>query len=243
VVAPPRTGGLLAALLAAGLGLGATPADDVALGLRHYERLEYDRAVVVLGRALTDAELSPTQRATALEVLAFSYVVLDDAVHATESFHRLLDRDPGYRVDERRSPRLRDAFLAALESWTEGRKIAFEPDADTDLTSGRLIGGDPARVGAVETLDDEGRRRVLSCERRSCRGDRPGIPFRVRVLDAREQVLFETARLEGAPSGPPAWLWWVAIGVGVVAAGTTIAVVAGSSGAPPDGSLGTLMLP
>src|SRR5687768_6410914 len=103
-----RVFSLLPALLLSGLAAAVDP--EVAEGLGLYQSLKYDRAVVVLGRALAKPDLGEDDRRTAMETLGFAYTVLGDTVNAELTFWALLDREPGHVLDPNLSPRLRDAY-------------------------------------------------------------------------------------------------------------------------------------
>ena len=85
---------LLLAVALAGNPLTSDP--EIKSGLGLLDKLEYDRAVVVLGRALTRPDLPKVDRVAGLEALAFAYTILDDRVHADETFCELLDVYPEY---------------------------------------------------------------------------------------------------------------------------------------------------
>lgn len=233
--------GLLWLLLAAPPAAATDP--DVAQGLALFGALEYDRAVVVLGRALTKPDLAASDERSALEALAFSYTVLDDAVHGAETFGRLLDRDPSFEVDPSRSPRLRQGFARAKEAWLAGRRISVALDPDPSRISLRLS-GDPARVGEVVAIDEAEHLEGLRCERRSCVGVRPPRPFRIEVRDHRGAPLASAGPFAGAAVEEAPFPWWayLAIGAGIVATGA-IVIGAALPQTAPNGSLGRFELP
>lgn len=233
------------------LALGAVPAAaaadasaEVKEGLSLFGNLEYDRAVVILGRALTSAELSPADRRAGLEALAYCYAILDDAVHADERFAALLDADPSFQVDPARSPRLRGAFARAKEAWSKGRQVglALEPDSE------RLVGslsGDPARIGSVVAIDEGGGEEPLRCERQACAGARPKARFRIEIRDHRGVPLKVLGPFDGRQdAGDGAFPWWgyLAIGAGALATGAIIVAAVVPRGVP-SGSLGRFDLP
>ncbi len=231
---------------AAGGKAGSAPRavdPEVASGIGLLERLEYDRAVVVLGRALTRPDLTPGDRVAGLEALAFAYAILDDRVHADETFCDLLDVSPGYTVAASRSPRLRDAFTRAKQVWEAGREVDFALDPAAPDVAGTLS-GDPRRLGAVLTKTDDGETSALRCEGASCRGERPGDRFRVELLDHGGALLATAGPYEGSGAGAGLLPWWawVAIGVGAVGMGAVV-VAAASPGDPPAGTLGVIQLP
>lgn len=234
-------GCLLWLLLAAPVPAVTDP--DVAQGLALFGALEYDRAVVVLGRALTKPDLDPRDERSALEALAFSYTVLDDSVHGAETFALLLDRDPSFEVDPSRSPRLRQGFARAKEAWLAGRRVSVRLEPDP----GRIalaLSGDPARIGEVVAIDEAQQLQPLRCEGQSCVGPRPPRPFRVEVRDHRGAPLASAGPFPGAAVEEAAFPWWgyVAIGAGILATGAIVVGAAIPHGAP-SGSLGRFELP
>jgi len=232
---------LLAVVL---LGAGPKPADvEIARGLELFERLDYDRAVVVLGRALTRPNVAHADRLIGLEALAFSYTILEDAVHAEETFHRLLDVAPDHQIDKARSPRLRNAFRYAKASWVEGRNVALALDPTAPEVAGTLS-GDPRRLGAVVVISEDGETWSLRCEGTTCRGPKPAARFRVDLRDHAGLVLATAGPFEGTPPPSRVLPWWAWVAIGVAAAGTTALVIGvAQPGDPPPGSLGTLQLP
>lgn len=239
---------LVSLLPAFALAVAAGAVDpEVAEGLELYRALKYDRAVVVLGRALAKSDLFDADRREALETLGFAYTVLGDTVNAELTFHALLDRDPKRRLDPGLSPRLRDSFSAARKSWTAGRVIELQLTSTLEKRelTGELRGGDPRRVGAVSTRDTSGKTAPLYCRDRACRGERPDSTFYVDVADHQGAILHTSGPHEpGAIAGDgPAWWVYAAIAAGVVGGGIALSVaLAGGDDAPP-GSLGKLQLP
>lgn len=254
---------LLAAALAAapGAALAATPgaattrrvdpaapsvtADPEVLGgLSLLERLEYDRAVVVLGRALTRSDLSRSDRLAGLEALAFAYTILDDRVHADETFADLLDFAPTYQVAAGRSPRLRDGFTRGKKAWEAGRQVGFSLDPTAADVAGTLS-GDPRRLGEVRVRTEDGVSEALRCEGSACRGSRPEESFHVELVDHAGTVLATAGPYEGRSVPGSALLpWWVWVAIGVGAVGMSAVVIAAASpGDPPAGTLGTIQLP
>jgi hypothetical protein len=209
-----------------------------------YERLEYDRAVVALGRALTKTEVSRADRVKALETLGFAYTVLGDPVHAESSFSALLDLAPGHAVAASLSPRLRDAFDRARASWSEGRHVVFALTSslgDKDLVV-VMSSGDPARVGSVAAREEHGRGEPLYCKGRECRGSRPDAPFYIDVRDHTNAML-----TTGGPYLPEqhqgiAWWIWGSLALAAIGGGMALAFALRKDEAPP-GSLGRLQLP
>ncbi len=233
---------LLLAVALAGNPLTSDP--EIKSGLGLLEKLEYDRAVVVLGRALTRSDLPKVDRVAGLEALAFAYTILDDRVHADETFCELLDVYPEYRIVPSRSPRLRDAFARAKALWTRGREVAFTLDPRAPDLAGTLS-GDPRRLGAVRARSDDGELLPLACDGATCRGPRPRARFRVELEDHAGTLLATAGPFDGDDRrSDTAWPWWawVAVGVGAVGLGAVVVGVA-SPGEPPDGTLGTMRLP
>lgn len=226
-------------LLAALALIAAHP--DVERGLALFERLEYDRAVVMLGRALAEPDLPTADRLTALQTLALSYAVLDDETNATRTFHRLLDLSPRYEIDRAKSPRLVRAFDGARSAWVKGRNITFTLLDDSDRLEGTMT-GDPERVGRVVAIDAAGVRTSLLCEGARCRCQRPTSQFTLEVYDHVGAILTRSGPHAAASKSFPTWVIWAGIGAAVVAGGiATIVLVDGRS--PPDGSLGRVNLP
>lgn len=234
-------GALFVALL-----LPGAPDADVAAGIALYHRLDYDRAVVALGRALTKNDLSAEDRCAALETLGFAYVVLGDGVNAERTFKNLLDEAPAYDVAPALSPRLKSAFARAKSAWIEGRRIGFEVTSSPAAKelAGKMIGGDPARVGHAVARVEDGHASPLRCQERECRGERPEAKFFIDLFDHAGEVL-----VTGGPYPPriaehdgPSW--WVIAGVAAAAVGGGIALsLALRKGDAPAGSLGRLQLP
>jgi len=214
---------------------------EVEQGLGLFDRLEYDRAVVVLGRALTREDLSREERVTALETLAFAYAILGDHVNAERAFHRLLDLAPEHRVGGNRSPRLREAFEAAKTSWETGRRIELVVEPDPDRVVVNLGAGDPARVGSVVLAEKT--RTPLSCTGRICRGARPDASFSVEVLDHQGAILASAGPFEGKPALHLPWWAWALIGAGAIAGGAAIGATLARDRDAPEGSLGRTRLP
>lgn len=219
---------------------------DVREGLELYRSLQYDRAVVVLARALGKSRLSEADRAEALETLGFAYTVLGDGGNGELTFHALLDLEPQHTLDAGLSPRLRDAFSAAKKSWSAGRKLHFQLTsslAKKELT-GELQGGDPERAGAVTAREESGKTSPLYCQARACRGERPDEMFFVDVADHQGAILDSSGPHEPELSsdGPPWWLYAV-IAVGVLGGGVAISVAFSGRDDAPVGSLGKLQLP
>jgi hypothetical protein len=239
---------LLSLLPALALAYAAIAVDpEVAEGLELYRGLKYDRAVVVLGRALAKSELPDSDRGEALETLGFAYTVLGDSVNAELTFHTLLDRDPEHALDAGLSPRLRDAFDSAKRSWTAGRHVRFKLAsslAKKDL-SGVLDGGDPRRVGSVVARDEDSKKTSpLYCKQRACRGERPDVPFFIDVADHHGTILDTSGpHIPEVASDGPEWWVYAAIAAGVVGGGIAISVALANRGEAPAGSLGKLQLP
>jgi hypothetical protein len=236
--------GLIPLLL--GLALAAAVDPEVTEGLELYRSLKYDRAVVVLGRALAKTNISDEDRHDALETLGFAYIVLGDEINAELTFHTLLDTAPSYAPDGRLSPRLRDAITAAKSSWSRGRAIQFRLTSSLakNEIAGELEGGDPRRVGSVRTRELLGATAPVYCKARGCRGERPGGSFYIDVLDHAGTILHTSGPHEPELS-PEATPWWIyaAIVAGVVGGGIAIAVATSGGEEAPPGSLGKLQLP
>jgi hypothetical protein len=228
----------------------ATRDPDVGAGLEAYRQLDFDRAVVTLGRALVRPDLSDFDRISALETLGFAYLILDDRVHAEESFHRLLDLDPAHEIPLASSPRLRSGFAAARASWLERRRIGFELADDPERLIGALR-GDLARVGRVLVLDGAGNSEPMTCVARECRAERPSGAFWIEVRDHRGEILLRSGPF-GLPAPNPspspadddaASIWpWAALGVGLIGAAIASALILGAQ-RPAAGTLGRLDLP
>lgn len=216
---------------------------EVDRGLSLFKALEYDRAVVILGRALSRTDLSRADRIEALQALAFSYTILQDEVHARETFHRLLDLEPSYEVPSSQSPRYREAFAKARTTWIEGRKVRFTLEDDPTQIIG-ILSGDPARVGEVVAKTDRGEASAIRCTKERCSGERPDVPFTIEVRDHNGTVLEASGPYDpvGEREGVLPWWAWAAIGAGIVGGGVMV-LVAASPGDPPAGSLGSLQLP
>lgn len=222
--------------------LGASD-PDVSRGLSLFRALEYDRAVVVLGRALVREDLTRDDRLEGLEALAFSYTILQDGVHAEETFHRLLDLQPSYEVPASQSPRLRESFAEARTTWLAGRKITVTVIPDPSDVRAQL-GGDPGRVGQVVARTEAGEATRLDCKAGRCTGPKPDATFTVEVRDHVGTVLATAGPFEPRddPGGPLPWWGWAIAGAGVVGGAAIVLLLASPSDAPP-GDLGTLRLP
>jgi hypothetical protein len=222
---------------------------DLERGLELFERLEYDRAIVVLQRALARPTLPLDERARALETVAFAYSVLDDRPSAERAFQSLLDVDPRYEVPASRSPRLRQAFQAAKQAWTRGRVVEIEVRLTDDEVHLELT-GDPERRRAVrvvttpvEGADAAGEARVIACVGARCDAPRPREGFVVEVLDHRGARLAVSAPQPPRPRPPEGTTWlWVALGA-AAALGGAIAIGVAAQPQPPEGTLGRLPLP
>jgi hypothetical protein len=217
---------------------------DIRAGVAMYERLEYDRAVVALGRALTNPNLATADREKALEILGFAYTVLGDTVHAESAFSALLDLSPGHAVAASLSPRLRDAFEHARAMWSEGRHVVFA--LTSSLRDKELVvvmsSGDPERVGSVVAREEHGSSQPLYCKGRECRGSRPDGPFYVDVRDHMNAML-----TTGGPFTPDqnqgiAWWVWGSLALAALGGGVALVFALRREEAPP-GSLGRLQLP
>lgn len=232
--------------LAFGFVVGATD-PDVEEGLALYKRLDYDRAVVALQRALTNQEISSEDRAKALETLGFAYTVLGDSVHAEHTFHVLLDENPAYTVDPDLSPRLRSAFVQAKGSWIEGRRLRLaitSPLDQKDLVV-RLETGDLARAGSIVIRGDSGKTTALACQGDTCHGERPDEAFYLDARDHHRTLLFTAGPFMPevkSTSNAPTWWLWVAAGAAAVAGGVALGVALHKN-EPPAGTLGRLQLP
>jgi hypothetical protein len=239
-----RVFSLLPAFALAWAAIAVDP--EVREGLELYRELKYDRAVVVLGRALAKRDLPDADRSLALETLGFAYTVLGDVVNAQLTFQNLLDRDPKHALDSTLSPRLRDAFTEAKRSWTEGRKIRFQITSvleKKDL-SGELVGGDPQRVGAVVTRDQSGASSPLYCKDRACRGERPDDIFFIDVADHRGTKLDTSGPFTPVKTGEETPIWFYAgIAAVVIGGGIALSVALAGGGDVPSGALGRLQLP
>lgn len=226
--------------------LAAAVDPEVAEGLELYRSLKYDRAVVVLGRALAQPDITDEDRRDALETLGFAYIVLGDEINAELTFHALLDADPAYAPDGRLSPRLRDAIAGAKTSWTRARAIQLRLTSSLSKKqlTGELEGGDPRRAKTVRTRDLLGGTSLLYCTARTCRGERPDSSFYIDVLDHTGSNLHTSGPFEPEYSSTDT-PWWVyaAIAAGIVAGGVTVAVALSPGDGPPNGSLGKLQLP
>ena len=229
------------ALLAAVLCLAAGGSSDITQGLSLYEALEYDRAVVILGRALGRDDLGEDERTQGLQTLAFCYVVLDDDEQAEETFHALFDHHPAHRLGVDASPRLSQAYDHARATWAAGRRIQLDASAHGSMVSVTLT-GDPRRVGRVVTVAGD-RRAALVCQRDRCEGARPPEEFTVTALDHRGTPLATSTALPGAGASVPTWMIWAAVGIAVIAGGVAAGVAISRPGDPPEGNLGTLRLP
>ncbi|MCC7384092.1 MAG: hypothetical protein IT384_19775 [Deltaproteobacteria bacterium] len=231
------------ALLAAG---AADP--EVRDGLELYRRLEYDRAVVVLGQALRRTDVTAEDRRAGLEALAFAYTAIGAEREAEETFHQLLDRVPSYALGADQSPRFRDAFRRAQSTWEEGRRVGITLNPDPDRCAVELS-GDPDRVGEVVTVAERQDLARLTCDAARCSGERPEVPFWIEVRDHRGTVLGRFGPWPAKPSARPSaseaflpWWAWVAVGAAAAGLGATVLVLS-SPVEPPPGSLGTLRLP
>jgi len=224
-------------LIALSILLAGASASGVDEGLVLFERLRYDRAVVVLQRALTEPDLSKHDRRRGLEGLAFAYVVLEDRVNATKAFHRLLDLDPDYQMPAHRSPRLVRAFEDAVASWHP--TTALEVDVADDTVRITVRGATPHRLalGAADGSQVE-----LRCEARACAAVRPPASFHVHALAEDGSTIATAGPYAASGAGPPWWIW-VGVGAAVVAGGVTAAVLLTRDDAPPEGDLGRLALP
>jgi hypothetical protein len=219
---------------------------EVREGLELYRELKYDRAVVVLGRALAKRDLPDVDRSVALETLGFAYTVLGDTVNAQLTFHTLLDRRPKHALDPALSPRLRDAFTEAKRSWTEGRKIRFQLTSGLEKKelAGELVGGDPLRVGAVVARDESGVSSPLYCKDRACRGGRPDEVFFIDVADHRGTKLDTSGPFTPVNTSEDTQIWiYAGIAAAVIGGGIALSVALASGGDAPSGSLGRLQLP
>lgn len=227
-------------LITMGLLLAAAGTDGVEHGLALFDQLEYDRAVVVLQRALTDPALPTADRRIGLERLAFAYVVLADPVNAARTFHRLLDLDPAYTVPNAESPRLRRAFADAMASHQA--PVILETTVD-DATVTTRLGAGTERVQRVLLDAADGAQVELTCEDAACAGPRPPSRFFVAALDGDGLEIARAGPYEGASAGGPPWWLWLVLGAAAAAGGVTAAVLLGADDQPPEGDLGRLALP
>jgi len=77
-----------------------TASERIVAGRTAYESLDYDAAIVELEAALRVSSISPSERARALETLAFALTVLDRESDARDRLRQLFALDPYYEVRE-----------------------------------------------------------------------------------------------------------------------------------------------
>jgi tetratricopeptide (TPR) repeat protein len=87
--------------------------DLVKRGLAAYGRLEYERALRLLGEAARSESLTREEKLAVWRTSGFCHVALDRPDEARQDFVRLLTIDPGQDLDARVSPRARAAFEQA----------------------------------------------------------------------------------------------------------------------------------
>jgi tetratricopeptide (TPR) repeat protein len=146
---------LVAALLAAAVARAAPvhvegiASEAVGQGLAAYDELDYARAVERLQTALAREALTRIEKSTALRVLGFAHVALDDLPAAREDFERLLALDPDVALDRTISPRIRKVFEEARARVATGQARPPTSGALPQLTPSL----DPARPRAGRPLE------------------------------------------------------------------------------------------
>ncbi len=81
-----------------------------------YSALDYQKARNLLKRALAEENLSDSDRTEALAYLARVFAVLGQPDRATRRFEQLLALHPDFEISWEESPRIREAFAAAVEN-------------------------------------------------------------------------------------------------------------------------------
>jgi hypothetical protein len=119
---------LLVMALWAGPPMAAQQHPDVAAARQAYQSLDYRLAIAAARRALAQPRLSAEDRATAYELLAFTYGALDSTTQAVDAFRELIFIDPDREPDPRAiSPRITALYANALGQVLVVRRI----EADT----------------------------------------------------------------------------------------------------------------
>ncbi len=111
----------------------ASARDDMRAGLSAFDALDYERATMLLSRALTHKQrLSVEDLQIVHKTLAFGYVGMGRHANAVTAFVELLRIEPATELDRTVSPRVRAAFdeartrlnLSALGTETAARTSA-----------------------------------------------------------------------------------------------------------------------
>lgn len=98
--------------LAAAVLAASAPVDE---GVRQYEALQFERAMLVLKRAAADSSLSEPERARANLYLGLAAAQLLDERTAREAFARAVELDPAIRLPGGASPKVEAWFRQALD--------------------------------------------------------------------------------------------------------------------------------
>ena len=99
------------------------------------DELRYDDAIPMLERAVSDPRTEASEKIVAYRLLGVAHVARGEPESATAAFTRLLELDPGYRLDPRLSPKIRQVFdgavaqmrarprLVDVKATPEGRRV------------------------------------------------------------------------------------------------------------------------
>lgn len=92
----------------------------IKAGLDAYQRLDYQRAIGFLNRALSETLTREEKHATYL-TLGLCHVALGDAAEAQRDFENLLRIDPNWQPKRSMSPRVRAIFESARSGLATGK--------------------------------------------------------------------------------------------------------------------------
>ena len=231
--------------------------------------LRYAAGIELIERALLEPDLTERTRVDAYRLLGIAYVARGKTESAEVAFDALLAVDPGYRLDRRISPKIRDVFERArakvaprivdVTALPEGRRVVVSArieDPRAVLTAVDLYaraGGESferhrmtrtdERVEAVVDVPDLSRLRVDYFV--VGRHDEEAL---ARVADESSPLSVVVERPAPAPTPAPepkvyaTWWFWTAAGVVIAGAVVGALVVFERDAASPPGTLPPLRL-